>query len=110
MPNVKIFADDRVMADRRDALQAAMPGLRDLLCADLKVGVEACQLALVPVTGLPDQPQVNVELLLLPKADRDGDTVRAVAGKVRDMVAAASGAHTAVRISMLDPVTYVALK
>lgn len=110
MPNVKIFADERVFKSQEDALRAAMVGLRDLLCAELDVGVEACQLALLPVIGLEGQPAVNVEMLILPRPERDGATIRLVAGKVQDMLTKASESHTAVRLSMLDPETYVALK
>ena len=110
MPNVKIYADETVARDRGEALRAALPGLRDLLCAGLHVGIEACQIALLPVAGLADQPLVNVELLILPNADRDAATIRAVATGIRERLAEASGVHVAVRVSMLDPATYLALK
>jgi hypothetical protein len=111
MPNLKIYADENVHAARAAELKAALPPLRDLLCRDLSVGPEACQLALVPVAGLPDQPLVNVELLILPRPDRTPERVRAVASAIRDLIAeAAGGAHAAVRISQLDPETYIALK
>lgn len=110
MPNVKIYAEEGLAAERAEALREALPGLRELLCAELKVGPEACQIALMPVAGLPDQPPVNVELLILPRPDRDAGTIRSVAARVREIFTAASGAHTAVRVSQLDPETYVALK
>lgn len=110
MPNLKIYADDNVPAASVAELKAALPGLRDLLCRELGVGPDACQLALIPVGGVSDQPLVNVELLILPRADRTPERLRAMAGAVRSLISGAAGAHTAVRVSQLDPETYVALK
>lgn len=111
MPIVKIHVDDTVHAARADKLRAALPPLRDLLCRELAVGPEACQLAVIPVAGLPDQPALNVELSIMPRAERTPERIRAVAGAVRELMSgAAGGAHTAVRVSQLNPETYVALK
>lgn len=111
MPNVKIYTDETVHAEHAPALKAALPGLRDLICRDLGVGPEACQIAILPGAGLPDQPLVNVELLILPRADRTPELVRATAGAIQSLICgAAGGARTAVRVSQLDPETYIALK
>lgn len=111
MPIVKIHVDDAVHAARAAQLRAALPPLRDLLCRELGAGPEACQLALIPVGGLPDQPALNVELSILPRAERTPDRIRALAGAMRQMMSdAAGGAQTAVRVSQLDPETYLALR
>lgn len=111
MPNIKIYVNETVYASRSAELKSALLELRDLLCRELGVGPEACQLAMMAVAGLPDQPLVNVELLILPRADRTPDAIRAVAVAVRSQISdATAGAHTAVRVSQLDPDTYVALK
>lgn len=110
MPNVKIYADDSLAAAPVAALRAALPALRDLLCHRFGVGPDACQIALVPVAGLPDQPPVNVELLILPRPDRTPEAVGAIAAAVRDLAASAAGVRVAVRVGQLDPRTYLALK
>lgn len=110
MPNVKIFVEEQVFADRRGALTAALQPIRDMLCADLKVDISACQFAVLPVVAMADLPLVNVEMFILPRPERTREVVLAVCHSLRDMVQAASGVHVAIRVSHLDPATYIALK
>ncbi len=56
MPNVKIYVEEQVFADRRDALTATLKPIRDMLCADLKVDIAACQFAVLPVMAMPAVP------------------------------------------------------
>lgn len=110
MPNVKIFVDDTHGPAVREALRGALPGLRDMLCDRLGTQPAACQLAVIAVAGLGDQPPINAELMLLPGTARTPEMLRAVGAELRAMVAEAAGLHTAVRFVTVDPVTYVALK
>lgn len=110
MPNVKIYVEEQVFADRRDALTAALKPIRDMLCADLKVDIAACQFAVLPVMAMPDLPLVNVEMFILPRPERTREAVLAVCQNLRNMLQAASGVHVAIRVSHLDPATYIALK
>lgn len=110
MPNVKIFVEEALFADRSGALCDALLPLRRLLCDGFKVDTAACQFAVLPVMAMPDLPLVNVEMQLLPKADRTREAVLAVCQSVRELVEAATGTHTAIRVSFLDPATYIALK
>lgn len=110
MPNVKIYVDETLWADRHDALGAVLAPLRDLLCRELSVDVPACQFAVLPVMAMADLPRVNVEIAILPRPERTRDLVTALGRQVQALVAEAAGTHAAVRVSALDPVTYVALK
>lgn len=111
MPNLKINVDEMVWAERREALTAALGPLRAMLCERLDVGVAACQLALQPVAGLPDQPLVSAEIAVLPRPERTRDFLEAVCGTLRDRLSEASGgASTAVRCTTLDPLGYLAIK
>jgi hypothetical protein len=110
MPNVKLYVDETLLAGCREALIAALPGLRGLLCDALKVDAAACQIAILPVIAMPDQPRVNVEMHILPHPDRTKDRLKSLAAAVQSRIAATTGAHTAVRIAMLVPDGYVALK
>ena len=110
MPNVKLFVDEGLLVREDAALRAALGPLRDLLCDRFKVGPAACQLAIVAVRGLEDQPLVNVELWILPRPERTRDLVTATCTEVQALVARAAGCHVAVRCHQLDPATYVALK
>lgn len=92
MPNLKIFVDEALLPERRAALTQALGPIRALLCRELAVPPAACQLAVVPVIALPDQPPVNAELHILPRPER-------TRARVEALCAAA-----------LDPETYVALK
>lgn len=110
MPNVKIYVDERHSTAVAPKLTAALPGLRALLCGRLAVEASACQIAVLSVLGLEDQPQVNAELLILPRPERTAERIRAVAEDVRAHLGAVTGLHVAVRIAMLNPATYQALK
>lgn len=110
MPNVKIFVDETLYPACRAGLGAALGPMRDYLCAEFRVDVPACQFAVLPVLAMPDLPRVNIEIQILPRADRTRDRVTAIGQHLRDMVAAVTGTHVAIRISGLDPETYIALK
>lgn len=110
MPNVKIYVDDTLLPDGRAALIAALDPLRLMLCTGLNVPATACQFAVLPVIGISDQPAVNVELHLLPQPGRTRARLTEVAAQVQALLAAATAAHTAVRIAQLNPETYIALK
>lgn len=110
MPNVKIYVDERVRAAAAPGLSGILPDLRAMLCEALGVDVAACQLAVIAVTGLPDQPPINAELAIMPRADRTRERITATAEAVRAIVGGATGQRVAVRVMMLDAATYVALK
>lgn len=110
MPNIKIFVDETEYSALRRDLPALLTGLRDLLCAAFAVDARACQLAVIPVLGLPDQPAINVELNILPRPERTRAAITAAATHLRDAIGTATGRHVAVRIALLDAEGYVALK
>lgn len=110
MPNLKIYVDETIFEASRASLKEALPQIRNLLCEAFQVAPSACQLAVIPVLGLPDQPQLNIELSILPHVERTGTVIRAAAEKLCDLLRAVTGVHGAVRIAQLDPATYVALK
>ncbi len=110
MPNIKIFVDETDYPALRERFAALLPDLRRLACSAFVVEAPACQLAVLPILGLPDQPRINVELHLLPKPARTRETLVAAAGRLREAIVAATGRHVAVRIVLLDAETYVALK
>lgn len=110
MPNVKIFVDEQIYPRLKPALQAALPGIRDYLCAELEVTHAACQFAVLPVLALPDQPQVNVELALMPREERTREKLGAMAGHLRQILQDLGVEPVAIRLSALDPLTYIALK
>lgn len=110
MPNLKIYVEEVLWAERADALIAALEQVRERLCQIFEVEPPACQLVALPVRGLPDQPLANVELSILPKPERTRALVVTAATALQAIVGAALQTHVAVRISQLDPATYVALK
>ncbi|MBC2836885.1 hypothetical protein [Paragemmobacter straminiformis] len=110
MPNLKIFVDDTLYPACRPMLVAALGPIRDMLCADLQVDIPACQFAVMPVAALPDLPRVNVEMAILPRPERTRELILSVCAKLRGMVEEATKTHVAVRVTSLDPATYIALK
>jgi hypothetical protein len=110
MPNVKIYVDEVVHPSSRDRLIAALGPILDMLCQDLSVDRPACQMAVIPVLAMPDLPPVNVELAIMPRPERTRAVLLGVCAKLREMVGAATGTHVAIRVTTLDPATYIALK
>jgi hypothetical protein len=110
MPNVKIFVDDMLYPSIRDPLARALGPIRDMLCRDLSVDVPACQFAIIPVGAMPDLPRVNVEMAILPRPERTRALILSVSAKLRETVEEAARTHVAVRVTALDPETYIALK
>ncbi|WP_431298654.1 hypothetical protein [Tabrizicola sp. BL-A-41-H6] len=110
MPNVKIYVDEAIYAGCRDRLSGALRPIRDMLCEDLTVDAPACQFAVIPVLAMPDLPPVNVEIAIMPRPERTRQVLLAVCAKLRELVGAATGAHVAIRVTTLDPETYIALK
>lgn len=110
MPNVKIYVDEGVYPACRDSLAKALRPLRDMLCDSLQVPAPACQFAVLPVLAMADLPPVNVEIQIMPHAERTRERLLLVCEALRDIVGGATAAHVAVRMTTLDPVTYIALK
>lgn len=110
MPNVKFYVDVRRGPTATETISDMLPALRDLICETLEVPVAACQFAVIMVAGMDDQPAINTELHLLPGPARTPEYLRCVAQRLRDELALATGLSVAVRMSSLDPQSYVALK
>lgn len=110
MPNMKIFVDETLYTNVREQLAKTLGPLREMLCHDLSVDVSACQFAVLPVYAMQDLPRVNVELSIMPRAERTRDLLMSVCAKLREMVGDATGTHVAVRLTSLDPHNYIALK
>lgn len=110
MPNIKIYVDAARNGAAIDAVRNVFLPLRDMLCRELDVDVSACQFAVLEVYGLEDQPQVNAEILILPRSDRSRDRIFEICRRIQGILADATGLHVSVRSSMLDAETYIALK
>lgn len=110
MPNVKIYIDEVIYPPCRDRLSAALGPILDMLCHDLAVDRPACQMAVLPVMATPGLPPVNVEIAIMPRPERSRAVLLALCEKLREMAGAATGAHVAIRVTTLDPETYIALK
>lgn len=110
MPNVKIYVANASMLEFGARLTAALPAIRELLCNKLSVEPAACQLAVIPVLGPTDQPQLSLELHLLQKPDRTPDMLRNLGNDLRTIATEASGQDVPVRISSLDPATYLTIR
>lgn len=110
MPNVKLYIDTGLGIEKLSAAQAALPRLRELLCRELNVDQNACHLAVVPVHALQDQPMINAEMLILPRPERTRERLTEICAMVQSFLTDTIGHKTAVRSSMLDAATYIALK
>jgi len=110
LPNLKIYVEEAVWAEQTDRLLAALPPLREMLCREFSVDSSLCQLAILPVRGLPDQAQVSVEIQILPKPDRTRELIWSVCSQLRSQLKEVTGTLTAVRATALDPATYIALR
>lgn len=110
MPNLKIFVDEAIYPACKSQLTQALGPLRDMLCRDLRVEIGACQFAVLPCLAMADLPPVNVEMAILPRPERTRDLILSVCGQMRQLLGQATGSHVAIRVTTLDPETYIALK
>lgn len=110
MPNVKIYVDETIYPACRDGVSAVLGSIVDMLCKDLIVARPACQIAVLPALVLADLPRVNVEIQIMPRPERTRAALLAVCGKLREILGNATGSHVAIRVTTLDPETYIALK
>jgi len=110
LPLLKIYVDENVGAEPRAKLSAALPALRELLCRELKVDASLCQFSIITVQGLRDQAQLSIEMQLLPKPERDREALLPVCDQVRQALLDVTQERAAVRVSMLDPETYIAVR
>lgn len=110
MPNIKIYIDTKAHPKAEAAIAEILPQFRDLLCESLLVGPSACQMAILSVQALQDQPDVNVELMILPSPHRTRDVLEKLGKEIQSLLNGVTGLHIAVRVAQLDPASYVALK
>ncbi|OWK25860.1 hypothetical protein AJ87_00175, partial [Rhizobium yanglingense] len=59
---------------------------------------------------MADLPAVNVEIAILPKPERTRPMLTDLAEEIQRLMANAVEGRVAVRLSLLDPATYIALK
>lgn len=110
MPNLKIFADSAIRSDIGAALKDELPEFARLLMERLEVPRAACQVALVWVDAPADQPALNIELSIMPSAKRQRPLLEELGRTLQDRVIAIGIAKPAIRISQLDPETFVTVK
>jgi hypothetical protein len=110
LPNIKIYVDEALSPDERAGLYACAEPLRTLVCEELHVPTEACQLAFIPFRGLAGQPDVNVEILMLRAASRTQQKLECLAGAIHTLMNGAGARQIAVRCHKVIPEDYVTLK
>lgn len=110
MPNFKIFIDQSVGQPRILALQAQLGVIRALLCSKLAVPPSGCQLAVVPVLGLAEQPLANAELLYLRRPERTQTLIAELCQDLRRLIEEPLGLSPAVRAMIIEPENFVGLK
>jgi hypothetical protein len=110
MPLMKLYVDQSQPESVKTALKGAMSDLRALVCDRLDVPLAAAHLALIEHVGLPDQPQINIEIKYLGREDRTEEKIRGVGAEIRGKVSELCGITPAVRMAMLRPDEYTALK
>lgn len=108
MPLMSMQVDHALWQARGAALEAALPAVREMLCAQLSVPVEACHFTLWPVHGLSDQPGATIDLRVLEKPDRTVEQIRGAIERLREMMSGAAQTPVSVRVTVMDPARYFA--
>lgn len=88
-------------------VRESLAPLREIICSLLKVEKSACQFVIVPAYVMAGQAVVNVEIAILPKPERTRPMLSALAEKVQLLMANVIEGRIAVRLSILDPATYI---
>lgn len=110
MPNLKIFVDETVMAERRDTVAQALSAVRDAMCDKLEVEPDACQIAVVPVLAISGQPVANVEISMIPRPARTPERLTELGHVLTRVVGDATGGPVAVRAWTVDSEKYVMIR
>jgi hypothetical protein len=110
LPNIKIYVNESVLTVRKPELIAALEPLREMIIGHLDVPKSACQLAIVSIVGLEDEPALNVEMHVMPGGKRTQKSLEALGAAIQGMLNEATGSKVAFRCAQLDPGTYVTLK
>lgn len=110
MPNLKIYVDESLYPGVREPLSQTLGQVRDLLCRELAVDVPACQFAVIAVGAMSDLPRINIEMAVLSRPERTREKMIAICTELRGLIESVVHTHVAVRVTALDPETYIALK
>ena len=108
MPNLKVFVDNTALP--KGLPLAARAELRDVLVDQLGVPEAACQIAVIAVQGLPDQPAANIEISLMPHPERTADALSDLGKALQSVVLSHVDAHSAFRCTLLDSSKYASIK
>ena len=110
MPNIKIYVNESVLTVLKPELIAALEPLREMIIGHLDVPKSACQVAIVSILGLQDEPALNVEMHIMPGQKRTRKSLEALGAAIQGMLNEATGSKIAFRCAQLDPETYVILR
>lgn len=110
MPLLSIAMDQALWQAEQEQLMAALPAIREMLCEKLAVGQAASHITVTPVFGLQDQPLVNADLRVLGKQGRGPEVLTEVASALQAQLSAACGRPASVRVTLMDPSAYLAVR
>lgn len=110
MPNVKVYVEEKILSDNREAMVATLPKLRDTIMTVFSAAQPLCHLTLVPTLGIEDQAAVLVDVHYLAKPDRTAELAEEAANQLREVIQDATGYKSDVRMISLAPEIYVALR
>lgn len=108
MPLLSITVHQDIWSSCQEDLTEALPAIRQMLCEKLAVGQEFASLTITPVFGLPDQIKVNGDLRVLGKESRGPEVLQDVATTLQTLLSKAAGTHSSVRVTTMNPATYLA--
>jgi hypothetical protein len=83
LPNIKIYVNESVLTVRKPELIAALEPLREMIIGHLDVPKSACQLAIVSIVGLEDEPALNVEMHVMPGGKRTQKSLEALGAAIQ---------------------------
>ncbi|WP_422367479.1 hypothetical protein [Pelagibius sp.] len=110
MPNVKIQVEEATLAEQRHKVLEVLDPLRQLICEKMGVPASACQIVVIPVMGLPDQPVANMDMFYISREGRTRDMVEGACVAFRALLESALDNKVAVRAIGFDQQTYLSLK
>ncbi|QDC10616.1 hypothetical protein FHY55_15850 [Oceanicola sp. D3] len=110
MPNVKVHVTETVLKDKRAALVAMLPDLRETIMAAFSAPQSVCHLTILPCIGLEDQADILVDVHYLAMPDRTAELASAAGDTIRQLFIDATGQRPDVRLVSLAAEDYVALR
>lgn len=110
MPLLKVYVDALLWSERGEVMRKSLTEIHSYLCETFKVDASVCQILVIPLHGLPNQPLIAAEIQFMSKSERTRELILSAGDQLRRMLGGDWSESVVIRITQLDPERYIAIK